>query len=87
MPLLVQSAFNGAEPSLVKLRELMMRSIVRGHWSDSKQTNLLQIVTISMVTCRAVGIGAYLVRLGQRVIQTEPSYIILTGYQALNKVS
>ena len=39
-----------------------------------------------MVTCRAVGIGSYLVRLGQRVIQTEPSYVILTGYQALNKV-
>jgi len=45
-----------------------------------------EVVTISMVTCRAVGIGSYLVRLGQRVIQTEPSYVILTGYQALNKV-
>lgn len=44
------------------------------------------IVTISMVTCRAIGIGAYLVRLGQRVIQIENSHIILTGYSALNKV-
>ncbi|XP_005636385.1 acetyl-CoA carboxylase 2 isoform X1 [Canis lupus familiaris] len=45
-----------------------------------------EIVTISLVTCRAVGIGAYLVRLGQRVIQVENSHIILTGATALNKV-
>uniref|UniRef100_A0A8C3KHH4 acetyl-CoA carboxylase n=1 Tax=Calidris pygmaea TaxID=425635 RepID=A0A8C3KHH4_9CHAR len=45
-----------------------------------------EIVTISMVTCRAIGIGAYLVRLGQRVIQVENSHIILTGVAALNKV-
>ncbi|CAB3233549.1 unnamed protein product [Arctia plantaginis] len=44
------------------------------------------IVTISIVTCRAIGIGAYVVRLGHRVIQVESSYIILTGYAALNKV-
>ncbi|KAM6165825.1 acetyl-CoA carboxylase 2 isoform 2-T2 [Erethizon dorsatum] len=45
-----------------------------------------EIVTISMVTCRALGIGAYVVRLGQRVIQVENSHIILTGVRALNKV-
>ncbi|XP_029409877.1 acetyl-CoA carboxylase 2 isoform X3 [Nannospalax galili] len=45
-----------------------------------------EVVTISMVTCRALGIGAYLVRLGQRVIQVENSHIILTGASALNKV-
>ncbi|KAG5900050.1 hypothetical protein JTB14_016026 [Gonioctena quinquepunctata] len=45
-----------------------------------------EIVTISMVTCRAIGIGSYLVRLGQRVIQIENSHIILTGYSALNKL-
>ncbi|KAK9507907.1 hypothetical protein O3M35_007669 [Rhynocoris fuscipes] len=44
------------------------------------------IVTISMVSCRAIGIGSYLVRLGQRVIQIENSHIILTGYSALNKL-
>ncbi|XP_063545623.1 acetyl-CoA carboxylase [Cydia strobilella] len=44
------------------------------------------VVTISVVTCRAIGIGAYVVRLGHRVIQVENSYIILTGYAALNKV-
>lgn len=46
-----------------------------------------EIVTISMVSCRAIGIGAYVVRLGQRVIQIENSHIILTGYSALNKVN
>lgn len=45
-----------------------------------------EVVTISMVSCRAIGIGSYLVRLGQRVIQIENSQIILTGYAALNKV-
>ncbi|CAL8262915.1 unnamed protein product [Boreogadus saida] len=45
-----------------------------------------EVITISMVTCRALGIGAYLVRLGQRVIQVENSHIILTGAGALNKV-
>ena len=41
---------------------------------------------VIQVTCRAIGIGAYLVRLGQRVIQVETSHIILTGASALNKV-
>ena len=45
-----------------------------------------QIPTISLVTGRAVGIGAYLVRLAQRVIQVESSFIILTGYRPLNSV-
>ncbi|XP_018332454.1 acetyl-CoA carboxylase isoform X2 [Agrilus planipennis] len=45
-----------------------------------------EVVTISMVSCRAIGIGSYLVRLGQRVIQIENSHIILTGYMALNKL-
>lgn len=45
-----------------------------------------EIFTITLVTCRSVGIGAYLVRLGQRVIQVEYAPIILTGASALNKV-
>merc|ERR1719245_1764589 len=45
-----------------------------------------EIVTISMVSARAIGIGAYLVRLGQRVVQVENSSIILTGAAALNKL-
>ncbi|XP_074643040.1 acetyl-CoA carboxylase-like isoform X2 [Tubulanus polymorphus] len=45
-----------------------------------------EIATYNLVTCRAIGIGAYLVRLGQRVVQVENSHIILTGAGALNKV-
>lgn len=44
------------------------------------------IFTLTLVTCRSVGIGAYLARLGQRTIQVEYTPIILTGAAALNKV-
>jgi len=42
--------------------------------------------TLSYVTGRSVGIGAYLNRLGQRTIQMVSSPMILTGYSALNKL-
>jgi acetyl-CoA carboxylase/biotin carboxylase 1 len=42
--------------------------------------------TLNYVTGRTVGIGAYLVRLGQRVIQAESAPVILTGHSALNSV-
>lgn len=42
--------------------------------------------TLSYVTGRSVGIGAYLNRLGQRVIQMQVGPMILTGYSALNKL-
>lgn len=45
-----------------------------------------EIFTATIVTGRSVGIGAYLARLGERVIQVEGSPIILTGYQTLNKL-
>lgn len=44
------------------------------------------IFTITLVTCRSVGIGAYLVRLGQRAIQIEGKPMLLTGKDAINKV-
>jgi acetyl-CoA carboxylase/biotin carboxylase 1 len=44
------------------------------------------VFTLSYVTGRSVGIGAYLVRLGQRIIQKSQGPIILTGYSALNKL-
>lgn len=44
------------------------------------------IFTITLVTCRSVGIGAYLVRLGQRAIQIEGQPIILTGAPAINNL-
>jgi len=42
--------------------------------------------TLSYVTGRSVGIGAYINRLAQRVIQMENGPIILTGFSALNKL-
>ncbi|PWN41690.1 putative acetyl-CoA carboxylase [Ceraceosorus guamensis] len=45
-----------------------------------------EIFTATIVTGRSVGIGAYLARLGERVIQVEGSPLILTGYSALNKL-
>ncbi|XP_044144047.1 acetyl-CoA carboxylase 1 isoform X2 [Bufo gargarizans] len=61
---------------------------LRGSGMIAGETSLAyeEIITINLVTCRAIGIGAYLVRLGQRTIQVENSHIILTGAGALNKV-
>ena len=42
--------------------------------------------TLTFVSGRTVGIGAYLARLGHRVVQREDQPIILTGYAALNKL-
>ncbi|KAL9087549.1 MAG: hypothetical protein Q9159_003565 [Coniocarpon cinnabarinum] len=44
------------------------------------------IFTVTLVTCRSVGIGAYLVRLGHRTVQIEGQPIILTGAPAINKL-
>ncbi|CAJ1401484.1 unnamed protein product [Effrenium voratum] len=45
-----------------------------------------EVFTLSYVTGRSVGIGAYLNRLGQRVIQMVNGPMILTGFSALNKL-
>ncbi|XP_022081008.1 acetyl-CoA carboxylase-like isoform X4 [Acanthaster planci] len=45
-----------------------------------------EVITLNLVTCRAIGIGSYVVRLGQRIVQVDNSHIILTGAGALNKV-
>jgi acetyl-CoA carboxylase carboxyltransferase component len=46
-----------------------------------------EIFTLTYVMSRSVGIGAYLVRLGQRVIQKKTDApIILTGMESLNKL-
>ncbi|MEW5311712.1 MAG: hypothetical protein WDW38_003401 [Sanguina aurantia] len=42
--------------------------------------------TITLVSGRTVGIGAYLARLGRRCVQRADQPIILTGYAALNKL-
>jgi biotin carboxylase/acetyl-CoA carboxylase carboxyltransferase component/biotin carboxyl carrier protein len=65
------------------VENLMGSGLIAGESSQAYD----EIFTLTYVTARSVGIGAYLVRLGQRVIQKETAApIILTGYSALNKV-
>merc|ERR1711959_521397 len=45
-----------------------------------------EVFTLSYITGRSVGIGAYLNRLGQRTIQMKNGPMILTGFGALNKL-
>jgi len=65
------------------VENLRYAGLIAGETSQAYE----EIVTIAMVTCRTIGIGSYVVRLGQRVIQIDNSHIILTGYAALNKVT
>jgi len=60
---------------------------LRGSGMIAGETSLAyqEVFTATLVTGRTVGIGAYLVRLGQRTVQNEGP-IILTGASALNKV-
>lgn len=72
----------GAEPDL-GVENLKGSGLIAGETSAAYK----DIFTMTIVLGRTVGIGAYLVRLGQRTIQkTTSSPIILTGYQALNKL-
>ena len=41
---------------------------------------------MTLVSGRTVGIGAYLARLGRRVVQRADQPVILTGFAALNKL-
>ena len=45
-----------------------------------------EIFTLGYSTARNIGIGSYVLRLGHRVVQQRQAPIILTGYQALNKL-
>ena len=50
------------------------------------QPGYAEIFTLSYVTGRSVGIGAYVNRLSSRVIQQRHGPMILTGFSALNKL-
>jgi acetyl-CoA carboxylase/biotin carboxylase 1 len=72
----------GSEPDL-GVENLKGSGLIAGETSVAYK----DIFTMTIVLGRTVGIGAYLVRLGQRTIQkTTAAPIILTGYQALNKL-
>lgn len=71
------------EESDLGVENLMGSGLIAGETARAYN----DIFTLTLVVGRTVGIGAYLVRLGQRTIQkTRHAPIILTGYQALNKL-
>lgn len=73
-------------PPLLILNNSTERRGFASHETGVMSWAYTQIFTLSYVTGHSVGIGAYLNRLTQRVIQKEGSPLILTGFAALNKV-
>ena len=72
----------GSKPDLV-VENLKVSGLIVVETSSAYN----DIFTLTVVIGRTVGIGDYLVRLGQRTIQkTTASPIILTGYQDINKL-
>lgn len=66
----------------IGVENLQGSGLIAGETSRAYQDTF----TLSYITGRSVGIGAYLNRLGQRNIQMVSSPMILTGYGALNKL-
>eukprot|EP00111_Clytia_hemisphaerica_P003152 TCONS_00008959-protein len=66
----------------IGVENLKGSGLIAGRTSEAYE----KTVTLNLVTCRTVGIGSYLTRLGQRIVQVENSNIILTGFHALNKL-
>lgn len=69
-------------PDGIGVENLQASGMIAGVTSRSYR----ETFTLSYATGRSVGIGAYLVRLGQRVIQMKQGPLILTGFSALNKL-
>ncbi|EPY36584.1 acetyl-CoA carboxylase [Strigomonas culicis] len=72
----------GGPSEYLGVENLSGSGLVAGQMSKNYST----IPTISVVSGRSVGIGAYLNRLGRRVIQTNDAPLILTGASALNRL-
>lgn len=72
----------GGPTEYIGVENLSGSGLVAGEMSK----NYAEIPTISLVSGRSVGIGAYLNRLGRRIIQTGDSPLILTGAGALNRL-
>jgi len=66
----------------IGVENLRGSGLIAGETSRAYQ----ETFTLSFVTGRSVGIGAYICRLGQRLIQMVDGPLILTGYSALNKL-
>ena len=72
----------GEDNAHIGVENLQGSALIAGEMS----LNYATIPTISIASGRTVGIGAYLVRLGRRVVQAKGAPIILTGYMALNRL-
>uniref|UniRef100_A0A7S1LQM5 Acetyl-CoA carboxylase n=1 Tax=Neobodo designis TaxID=312471 RepID=A0A7S1LQM5_NEODS len=72
----------GSPNEHIGVENLQGSALIAGEMS----LNYATVPTMSVVSGRSVGIGAYLVRLGRRVVQTSNSPIILTGAPAINKL-
>ena len=72
----------GNDKDYLGVENLQGSALVAGQMSLNYDT----IPTLSVVSGRSVGIGAYLNRLGRRVIQTKDSPMILTGAAAINRL-
>lgn len=72
----------GAKNEYIGVENLVWSGAIAGESSQAYQ----ETFTLSYVTGRTVGIGAYIARLCQRIIQKVDSPILLTGFQALNKL-
>ncbi|CAK9092649.1 Acetyl-CoA carboxylase [Durusdinium trenchii] len=70
----------------IGVENLQGSGLIAGETSRAYQERCGDTFTLSYITGRSVGIGAYLNRLGQRNIQMVSSPMILTGYAALNKL-
>lgn len=66
----------------IGVENLMGSGLIAGETSRAYE----ETFTLSYVTGRSVGIGAYICRLGQRLIQMDNGPLVLTGYGALNKL-
>ena len=71
-----------AEQSRLGVENLSSSGLLAGEMSAAYD----ETFTLTYVCGNAVGIGAYLVRLGQRSIQNVQHPLLLTGYKALNKL-
>ncbi|OLP76680.1 Acetyl-CoA carboxylase, partial [Symbiodinium microadriaticum] len=81
LPRVYVSCNSGARVG-IGVENLQGSGLIAGETSRAYQ----ETFTLSYITGRSVGIGAYLNRLGQRNIQMVSSPMILTGYSALNKL-
>lgn len=76
------NAILGEKDDSIGVESLMGSGMTAGEMSRAYN----DILTITYIAGTCVGIGAYLARLSQRVIQKKDSPMLLTGYSALNSL-